>query len=68
MPTGVLAPGQANVSDYTDKPSSWHQRRVAMHPDLIQLGKRMLVVLDVTHLSSGVSVFLQGPIWWGGQH
>lgn len=68
VPPVVLPPREAHVADHADKAPARNERAEAMRPHLVQLFQKLIVVLDMPHLSVGLAVFLQGPIRRGGNH
>jgi hypothetical protein len=58
-----IPPGYTNVPHDTNKPSSRDKDPEDMPPDLVQFGKKGLVVLDMAQLIRIIVVTLEVPVW-----
>ncbi len=58
----IFAPGETNVTDYADEPSSRDKRGEAPVPYLVEFIQKFPVICDVPHLSRVTSILLEGPI------
>jgi len=65
MPPKVTS-GDTGVADYANEPSARDKDPEDMPPDLVQFGKKGLVVLDMAQLVRILVVTLEVPVWWGG--
>ena len=58
--------GDTNVADDANEPSTWDKDPENMPPDLVQFGKKGLVILDMAQLIRVLVVTLEVPVWRGG--
>lgn len=65
MPSKVTS-GDTDVADDADEPSARDKNPEDMPPDLVQFGKKGLVVLDMAQLIRVLVVTLEIPVWRGG--
>jgi hypothetical protein len=65
MPSKVTS-GDTDVADDANEPSARNKDPEDMPPDLVQFGKKGLVVLDMAQLSWILVVTLEVPVWRGG--
>ncbi len=62
VPAVILAAGQANVANDANEPAAMNERSKTMLPDPIEFLQKLLVVLDVPHLTFCIAVFLKRPV------
>ncbi len=63
-----VAPGDANIPDDADQSPAWDQDSVDVPPDLLQLKKECLVVLNVSELVRVLVVTFEIPIGRRSDH
>ena len=64
----VLLAGNAHVSDNTTNPATRREHARALGPNLVELAKKLFVVLDLAELVCSRLVIFQGPIWRRGDN
>jgi hypothetical protein len=53
----------ADIADNATDPPARNEYTMALCPNLVELTEKMIVTLDVSHLSGRMVVLLERPVW-----